>query len=177
MARLRKPLPKFETEEEEAEYWDNHSLLEHFDESDFKPLQVKAAKDRPITIRLDSESRQLLDQIAAARKVGPSTLSRVFITRALEQWRREQQVSTTLEDAAKALVQRMSGEFRRETLDLYDEAKAGDFYILAESKLERLGKLFARDFCEALGYRIIPDDELQNDASKKPQTTKTSGSR
>jgi len=150
MARLRKPLPKFGTEEEEAEYWDNHSLLEHFDESDFKPLQVKAAKDRPITIRLDSESRQLLDQIAAARKVGPSTLSRMFITRALEQWRREQQVSTTLEDAAKVLVQRMSGEFRR---------------------------LFARDFCEALGYRIIPDDELQNDASAKPQTAETSGSR
>ena len=80
MAKLKKTIPTFESEKEEAEYWDKHSILEHFDESDFSPLQVRAAKDNPITIRLDSESRQKLEEMAKAYRVGPSTLARVIIS-------------------------------------------------------------------------------------------------
>lgn len=115
MARLKKPLPKFQTEEEEAEYWDNHSILEHFDESHFKPLQARAAKDTPITIRLDSESRRLLEQVARVHKVGPSTLARMFIANALERWKRKQQISLTLEDATQALVGPLAKEVQSES--------------------------------------------------------------
>lgn len=45
MAKLKKPLPRFNTEEEEAEFWENHSPLEYFDESSFKPLRVKIIKN------------------------------------------------------------------------------------------------------------------------------------
>lgn len=176
MPKLKKPLPQFTTEEEEAEYWDNHSLLEHFDEFDFKSLQVKAAKDRPITIRLDSESRQRLDEIARVYKVGPSTLSRMFITSALQQWKRKQQISMTLEDAAEALIQPMPDEFKQEALALFEECKTGSFYILPESKLERLSRLFIRSVFEAAGYKIRPDDELQDDARKKSQYVEVSAS-
>lgn len=99
MAKLKKPLPEFKTEEEEAEYWDSHSPLEHFDESDFKPLQARVPKDTPITIRLDSESRQALEEVAQAYKVGPSTLARMLIVNALQQWKAKRQLSLTLEDA------------------------------------------------------------------------------
>ena len=90
MAKLKKPLPQFRTEEEEAKYWDTHSPLEHFDISDFEPLQVKALKTRLITIRLDSRTRQKLDKIAKIRKVGPSTLARIFIINALEEINHDQ---------------------------------------------------------------------------------------
>ena len=82
MAKLKKPLPKFRTEEEEAKYWDTHSPLEHFDISDFKPLRV--VKDRPITIRLDRQTRQRLDEIARIYKIGPSTLERIIIDSVVE---------------------------------------------------------------------------------------------
>ena len=82
MAKLKKPLPKFRTEEEEAKYWDTHSPLEHFDISDFKPLRV--VKDRPITIRLDRQTRQRLDEIARIYKIGPSTLARMIIDSVVE---------------------------------------------------------------------------------------------
>ena len=82
MAKLKKPLPKFRTEEEEAKYWDTHSPLEHFDISDFKPLRV--VKDRPITIRLDRQTRQRLDEIARIYKIGPSTLARIIIDSVVE---------------------------------------------------------------------------------------------
>lgn len=177
MAKLRKPLPKFTTEEEEAEYWDNHSLLEHFEESDFKPLQIKAAKDKPITIRLDSESRKRLEEIAKAHKVGPSTLSRMFLVSALEQWKRKHQISMTLEDAAETLSQPIPDEFKQEVVRLFTESKTGSFYIFPESQLERLSRLFIRYFFEAAGYKIIPDDELQKDARKTSQATEISASR
>lgn len=84
MAKLKKPLPRFSTEEEEAEFWENHSPLEYFDESSFKPLQVKIIKDRPITIRLDSESRERLDKLAAGVGMGPSSFARQIIMKYLE---------------------------------------------------------------------------------------------
>jgi len=84
MARLKKPLPKFATEEEEAEFWDKHSPLEFFDISEFEPLQVKIPKNAPITIRLDSNTRGKLEKIASARKMGLSTFVRKLIIEHIE---------------------------------------------------------------------------------------------
>lgn len=174
MAKLKRPLPKFETEEEEAEYWDKHSVLEHFDESDFKPLQVRAAKDTPITIRLDSESRQRLEEIAKTHKVGTSTLARMFIINALQHWTKNRQISLTLEDAAEVLVRPVPEEFKQEIIKLFDESRAGSFYLLPESQLERLSKAFIRSFFEAAGYKIVPGNEPQRDMQGKSQATEIS---
>ena len=84
MAKLKKPLPKFSTEDEEATFWDKHSPLEYFDEPAFNPLRVKVIKDRPITIRLDSENREKLDKLAAEINMGPSTFARLIIQAWLE---------------------------------------------------------------------------------------------
>jgi hypothetical protein len=83
MARLKKPLPKFNTEGEEAEFWDKHSPLEFFDESEFEPLRVKRPKDTPITIRLDTETNKELEEVARAQQLGVSTLARKFIIEGL----------------------------------------------------------------------------------------------
>lgn len=85
MSYKKKPIPTFETEEQEAEYWDTHSPLEVLSELGFEEVRVKVPKDRPITIRLDSESRAKLNRLAAERKIGPSTFARLVIMRAIEQ--------------------------------------------------------------------------------------------
>ena len=85
MSYKKKLPPKFETEEQEAEYWDTHSPLEVFSEPGFEELRVKVPKDRPITIRLDSESRAKINRLAAERKIGPSTFARLVLMRAVEQ--------------------------------------------------------------------------------------------
>jgi predicted transcriptional regulator len=176
MAKLKKPIPTFRSEEEEAEYWDKHSLLEHFDESDFEPLQVKAIKDRPITIRLDSESRQQLNEIAKAYRVGPSTLARAIIGGVLERWKQNRQMSMTLEDAAEALFQPIPDELKEEMRSLFDEGKAGNFYILNEPDLQRVSKLFIRYLVEATGVKLEPDDEAYKLVSQRFPTTKMSTS-
>jgi predicted transcriptional regulator len=174
MAKLKKPIPAFSSEEEEAKYWEEHSLLEHFDESDFVPLRVKVPKDRPITIRLDSESRQRLNEMARAYRVGPSTLARAIIGGVLERWKENQQISMTLEDAAEALFQPIPEKLREEMRGLLDEGKAGNLYILNGSEMERISKLVVRYLVEAMGVKIKPEDKVYKIVSKQLPTARTS---
>ena len=174
MAKLKKPIPVFRSEEEEAEYWEKHSLLEHFDESGFEPLQVKAAKDRPITIRLDTESRQRLSEMAKAYRLGSSTLARAIIAGVLQRWKQNQQISMTLEDAAEVLFQPVPDELKEEVRSLFDEGKAGNLYILNESDLRRVGKLLVRHLVKATGVKLKPDDEAYKLVSERLPTTRMS---
>jgi hypothetical protein len=85
MSYRKKMAPTFETEEQEAEYWDTHSPLEVFSEPGFEEVRVKVPKDRPITIRLDSQSRAKLNRLAVERKIGPSTFARLALMHTIEQ--------------------------------------------------------------------------------------------
>ncbi len=172
MAKLKKPIPAFSSEEEEAEYWEKHSLLEHFDESDFVPLRVKVPKDKPITIRLDSASRQRLNEMAKAYRVGPSTLARAIIGGVLERWKENQQISMTLEDAAEVLFQPIPEEFKEEVRGLFDGGKAGNFYILNEAELEIMSKRVVRYLVEATGVKIKPDNKVYKIVSEQLPTAR-----
>ena len=78
-------MPQFETEEQEAEYWDSHSPLDLAAEPKAQKVRVRGVKDRPITVRLDSESRSKLDRLAAERGLGPSTFTRLILMSVIEQ--------------------------------------------------------------------------------------------
>jgi hypothetical protein len=73
---MRKELPAFASEAEEAEFWDSHSPLD-FMEPQAKTLVVK--KDRPMTIRLDNRTYTTLRDLARKYEVGVSTLARVIL--------------------------------------------------------------------------------------------------
>lgn len=77
-------IPQFETEEQEAEYWETHSPLDLVAEPEAQKVRVRGAKDRPITIRLDSESRLKLAKLAAERGLGPSTFARLILMSIIE---------------------------------------------------------------------------------------------
>jgi antitoxin component of RelBE/YafQ-DinJ toxin-antitoxin module len=77
-------IPQFETEEQEAEYWDTHSPLDLVAEPKAQKVRVRGAKDRPITIRLDSENRSKLEKLAAEQGLGPSTFARLILTSVIE---------------------------------------------------------------------------------------------
>jgi hypothetical protein len=167
MAKIKKPIPLFKSEKEEAEYWDRHSPMEHFEESDFKPLQVKSVKDRPITIRLNSEARQRLAEMAGIYKVGPSTLARAIITAALERWKNNQQISMSLEDAAEILAKSLPNELKSDITNMFEEGKTGNFYFLSESKLKKMGEEFTRHLIESSGIKVKPEDKAFKDIIEK----------
>lgn len=83
MVRKKDIMPRFKTEEEESEYWDSHSPLDIVAEPKTQKVKVRGIKDRPITIRLDSESRLKLEKLANEQGLGPSTFARLIIGSAI----------------------------------------------------------------------------------------------
>jgi predicted DNA-binding protein len=84
MSTKKDNLPQFKSEDQEADYWDKHSPLDLVDEPEKEEVQVKRVKDRPIAIRLDSQTRIRLETLAAEQGMGPSTLARRIIQQVLE---------------------------------------------------------------------------------------------
>jgi len=79
-------IPKFNTEEEEVNFWDNHSLDE-FNEDLTLAEDVKFAKSRKklVSLRLDSQQIEILKKIAAGKGIGYLTLVRMWITEKLKE--------------------------------------------------------------------------------------------
>jgi predicted DNA binding CopG/RHH family protein len=85
------PLPKFKTEQAEAEYFDKHSVADLWDQlPEAKPVRLSAAlakkiRDRhartksPISIRLEPEQIEAAKHIAAAKSVAYQTQLRMWI--------------------------------------------------------------------------------------------------
>ena len=69
---------------QEAEYWDSHSPLDLSAEAKAQKVCVRGVKDRPITVRLDSESRSKFDRLAAEQGLGPSSFARLILTSVIE---------------------------------------------------------------------------------------------
>ena len=78
-------IPEFASREEEAEFWDTHSLADYWDE--FKPTRVRFAKNlsEGITIRLDSESLGKVRALAKEKGIGPTVLIRMWIMENLKE--------------------------------------------------------------------------------------------
>jgi predicted DNA binding CopG/RHH family protein len=77
--REKEPIPVFRSIEEEAHFWDTHSLADYWDE--FKPVRVRFAKNlsKWLTIRLDPQTLQALREKAKEKGIGPTTLARMWI--------------------------------------------------------------------------------------------------
>lgn len=81
-ARAKKSrIPPFKTIEEEAEFWDTHSIEEFADE--LEPVTdvkfVRARQRKALTVRLEEQSFEALSSEARERGVGPSTLARMVL--------------------------------------------------------------------------------------------------
>ena len=78
-------IPKFKTYEEEATFWDTHSFTDF--PGEFKPVKVifnlKKPKDDSLTVRLQSNLKTKLVEIANQAGVNASTLARMWIVEKL----------------------------------------------------------------------------------------------
>ncbi len=79
-----KPVPPFATIEEEAEFWDTHSVVDEIDEGTLVGFH-RARKSGSLTIRFKPEDIQLLREKANHLGIGPTTLARMWILEHLRQ--------------------------------------------------------------------------------------------
>src|SRR5579859_3494680 len=72
-------IPEFTNYEEEAKFWETHSIANFMDE--LKPVKVRFAKNlsEGITIRFDQSTLNKIREIAHQKGLGPTTLARMWI--------------------------------------------------------------------------------------------------
>ena len=164
--------PKFKTEEQEAEYWDTHSPLDLVAEPKAQKVRVRGAKDRPITIRLDSESRSKLEKLAAERGLGPSTFARSILISAVEQ-KGGLPKSVNLDDL-RDVVESLPQSIKDRAEDLAKATSLGDpnnpaFLLLDRSQIKEWGELGLKVFSTLLamyGVQVIPKERIKYKAAK-----------
>ena len=80
-------IPKFASEQEEAEFWGTHSITDYLDE--LTPVEVTVVDARPrkeqISLRLDRETITRLKALARQRGIGYQTLIRMWVMERLNQ--------------------------------------------------------------------------------------------
>jgi predicted DNA binding CopG/RHH family protein len=79
-----KPIPPFETIEEEAEFWDSHSAVDEIDEGTLVGFR-RSRKTGSLTIRFQPEEIQRIREQASQRGIGPTTLARMWILERLSE--------------------------------------------------------------------------------------------
>ena len=78
-------IPDFASRDEEAAWWDSHSIVDYLDE--LEPVRLKFAKQlsSPIAVRLNTNDRAQLTKLANDQGVGTSTLIRMWVKERLKQ--------------------------------------------------------------------------------------------
>lgn len=77
-------IPTFTNREEEAKFWETHTIKEFSDE--LRPVNVHFAKklSEGITIRFNQSTLSKLRKIAEDKGLGPTTLARMWILEHLQ---------------------------------------------------------------------------------------------
>lgn len=82
-------LPRFASEQEEAEFWATHDSTEYLD--DTEPVDVTFVDARPpkkqISLRLDADVIEELKAVAQHKGIGYQTLIRIWVMERLAQER------------------------------------------------------------------------------------------
>lgn len=78
-------IPKFKSYEEEAHFWDTHSIADFKGELKKVDLKVKKPLKMTFTVRLDPKTVKELDNVAKDKGVGPRTLARMWLLEKLKE--------------------------------------------------------------------------------------------
>jgi len=90
--KILQPIPKFESEEEEREFWATHDSADHIDWSQAKRASFPNLKPstRTISLRLPESLIENLKVLANKRDVPYQSLLKIFLAERVEQELRHQ---------------------------------------------------------------------------------------
>jgi len=85
MKKVINKIPKFKTYQEEARFWDTHSIADYKNELKKTKVVVTKPLKLTFTVRLDSDTIRKLDNVAKEKGIGPRTLARVWLLEKLKE--------------------------------------------------------------------------------------------
>lgn len=80
-------IPTFTSNEEEAKFWDTHSVTDFEDELEDVDIVVDLAKPRneTLVVRLQKKMKDRLELVATKKGINVSTLARIWFSEKLQQ--------------------------------------------------------------------------------------------
>lgn len=84
---IKSRIPTFTSYEEEAKFWDTHSVTDFEDETEDVDIVVELEKPRTETlvVRLGKNLKNQIERIAAKKGINVSTLARIWFSEKLRQ--------------------------------------------------------------------------------------------
>ena len=84
---IKSRIPKFTSYEEEAKFWDTHSVTDFEDETEDVDIVVELEKPRTETlvVRLGKNLKNQIERLAAKKGINVSTLARIWFSEKLRQ--------------------------------------------------------------------------------------------
>ena len=80
-------VPVFKSIEEEAVFWDTHSVLDYLENFGTPQFVSKKAQTQGITVRFEQETLSQLRACAKEQGIGPTTLMRMWVLERLREAR------------------------------------------------------------------------------------------
>ncbi len=168
-------IPKFENEEQEAEYWDKHSPLDLVTEPKLDKVKIGGTKDRPIAIRLDSKTRTKLNELATKQGLGPSTFARRILTAAIEQENRPC-VKKTIDEVMEAFDRNIPMDEKNKIETLLRTFAIGNPPYLLEltdkRKIEEFSHLFLATLLSLAGIEVVSHQDAETQKGRDTITLK-----
>lgn len=81
----KRRISAFKSIEEEAAFWDTHSVLDYLDEFGLPQLVSKKMHTQGITVRFEPETLAQLRARAKEQGIGPTTLMRMWVLERLKE--------------------------------------------------------------------------------------------
>ena len=90
-SRKKSRIPEFKSREEEARFWDTHSIADYRDE--LTRVRVRVAKNRSegLTVQFDPETLTQIRNRAQKKGMGPTQLVRMWVMERLEEASQQKQ--------------------------------------------------------------------------------------
>lgn len=76
-----KKIPQFKSIQEEALFWDTHNITDYWGDMEKVDIEFIPARKKAdsVTIRLEPELKQLLEQVARRNRLSLSTIARLWL--------------------------------------------------------------------------------------------------
>ena len=80
-------IPNFKTKEEEATFWDTHSLSDYWDEFEDVDIvfELQKPKEETLIVRLQKDLKEKLEKTARSKGLNISALARMWLMEKLQQ--------------------------------------------------------------------------------------------
>ena len=84
--KIKSRIPKFKSLEEEAKFWDTHSITDFEDETEDVEIvwEVEKPRDETLVLRVQKNFKDRLKQTARKKGLNASTLARMWLMEKLQ---------------------------------------------------------------------------------------------